>query len=721
MKLIIVESPTKARTLTRFLGSDYQIEASMGHVRDLPESKLGVDVDHDFAPQYVVSAKKKDTVAKLQTDAAKANTVILATDPDREGEAIAFHISELIKDQIKDKRSKTKDKKKEDGNKREIQRITFHEITETAIKEALAHPGSINMQLVDSQQARRVLDRLVGYKLSPLLWRKVRKGLSAGRVQSVAVRLIVEREREILAFKAEEYWEVVANLKQTADSRQQTAEFEAKLSKIDDKTVEIKTKEEADRIVAELNKAEYKISNITAKEVRRYPYPPFTTSTLQQTASNLFGWSAKRTMQVAQNLYEQGLITYHRTDSTNLAVEAVDLARSYIASQLGEKYLPAEPKLYKTKSKVAQEAHEAIRPTNVQVLGSVDQGSDRDQSRLYELIWKRFLACQMAEAIYEQTGVDIVAILRHSGEQKATPESLNIGDSGHGQNDEVKYLFRANGSRQIFDGWRKLYQDKIKDTSSETQDGSGENGEGNMELPKLAIEEMLQLMGLLPSQHFTQPPPRFNEASLIKTLEEYGIGRPSTYAPIISTIQERQYVEKVEKKLQPTNLGFAVNDFLMANFPNIFDYQFTAKMEDELDEVANGEKQWVPVIREFYTPFSEQLEKAADTADRVKIETEISDELCPEHNVPLVVRIGKFGKFLACSKFPECKFTKSYQVKINVKCPKCLVGDVIMRKTRTKKSFYGCNRYPDCDYASWTKPKVTDGSEATVDGGLKAK
>ncbi len=635
MNLIIVESPTKARTLARFLGSDYQIEASMGHVRDLPESKLGVDVEHDFAPQYVVSAKKKDIVAKLRDDADKATNIILATDPDREGEAISWHIAALLENKT-------------------VQRITFHEITESAIKDALIHPGTINMQLVDAQQARRILDRLVGYKLSPLLWRKVRKGLSAGRVQSVAVRLIVEREREITAFKPQEYWELVAQFK----------DFEAKLTK-----AEITNKKDADKIVAELEKAEYKVADVQKKEVKRYPYPPFTTSTLQQAASNLFGWSAKRTMQVAQNLYEEGLITYHRTDSTNLAIEAVNRVRSFIGQEYGQQYVSAEPKIYKTKSKVAQEAHEAIRPTEVGQAMTAKETLDRDQSRLYDLIWKRFLACQMAEAVYEQTGVDIAA---------------------------GSYLFRANGNRQVFDGWQKLYE-----------------REEGVELPPLSIGQILELLKLIPSQHFTEPPPRFTEASLIKALEEYGIGRPSTYAPIISTIQDRQYVEKVDlpaggqgKKLQPTNLGFAVNDFLITNFPNVFEYQFTAKLEDELDEIANGEKQWVPVIRAFYDPFNELLEKVGETAERVKIETEESDELCPEHNVPMVVRIGKFGKFLACSKFPECKFTKSFQQKINMKCPKCQVGEVILRRTRSKKSFYGCNRYPECDFASWTKPKV---------------
>lgn len=635
MQLIIVESPTKARTLSRFLGSEYKIEASMGHVRDLPQSKLGIDVEHDFEPTYVVSDKKKDKVKELQTLAKKAKNVILATDPDREGEAISWHIAGLL------------------ARNSKIERITFHEITESAIQEALKHPGKINMPLVDAQQARRILDRLVGYKLSPLLWRKIRKGLSAGRVQSVAVRLIVDREREVIAFVPVEYWEIVAILNKKG-------EFEAKLK------AEVKTKEEADSIVSDLEGAKYKVQDVVKKEVKRNPYPPFTTSTLQQAASNLMGWSAKRTMQIAQNLYEQGLITYHRTDSTNLAIEAVSAARKYISTEFGEKYLPSLPKLYKTKSKVAQEAHEAIRPTKVENFQFTISNFqlDRDQVRLFELIWKRFLGCQMSEAIYEQIGADIQA---------------------------GSYVFRANGNKQLFDGWQKLFS-KDEDDKEQT-------------LPDLNVGEQLELIKLLPTQHFTSPPPRFTEASLIKALEEFGVGRPSTYAPIISTIQERQYVEKVDRKLIPSSLGFAVNDFLMTNFPHLFDYQFTAHMEDDLDQIANGQKQWVPVLHEFYDPFSELLKKVGDSAERVKVEVEETDEICPLDGGKLVVRLGKFGKFLACSNFPNCKFTKPFVKKIDVKCPKCKVGDVLLKRTRSKKSFYGCSRYPECDFASWNKPK----------------
>jgi DNA topoisomerase-1 len=667
MKLVIVESPTKAKTLTRFLGSDYHVMASMGHIRDLPEKKLGIDTKKNFELTYEVSVKKKDTVKELQSQAKKADQIILATDPDREGEAIAWHIASILDGDSEGKKKKTK---------KELLRVTFHEITESAIKDAIGHPGTINMQLVDAQQARRVLDRLVGYKLSPLLWRKVRKGLSAGRVQSVAVRLIVEREREITAFKAVEYWDILARLAK-AGAKPGT-EFEAKLAKIDGQNFEIGTKEQSEVILRDLQASEFKVSDLISKQVRRSPYPPFTTSTLQQTASNVFGWSAKKTMQVAQNLYERGFITYHRTDSTNLAIEAVTTVRDFIGSKYGKEFLPENPRLFKTKSKVAQEAHEAIRPTAADNLEErlASSGLDHDQARLYSLIWKRFVATQMNEAIYDQKTIEITA---------------------------AKYLFRTTGSKAIFLGWQILFKE---DKKEEEIDPEAEEANKVQELPDLVIGEVVDLKEILPTQHFTMPPPRFTEASIIKVLEEYGIGRPSTYAPIISTIQDRQYVEKVEKKFQPTNLGYAVNDFLMANFPKLFEYSFTAQMEDELDAVANGEKEWKPVIREFFDPFEELLTSVTANAERVKVEVEETDEVCPNDGAPLVVRIGKFGKFLACSKFPDCKFTKQFQQKLQIKCPKCEVGDVIIKRTKTKKSFFGCSRYPECDFASWTKPKV---------------
>ncbi len=675
MDIIIVESPTKAKTLSRFLGGAYQIEASFGHIRDLPASKLGIDVERNFTPDYIIPKDKKEKVEQLRREAGKAQSVILATDPDREGEAIAYHLREVI------------------SGKAKFQRITFHEITEPAIKEALKNPGEINMQLVDAQQARRILDRLVGYKLSPLLWRKIRRGLSAGRVQSVAVRLIVEREREILAFKPEEYWEIVTKLKvQSLKLQEDGGEFEAKLTKIDGKSAEIRNKGEADVITAELEKAEFKVSDVQKKEVKRSPYPPFTTSTMQQSASNLFGWSAKRTMQVAQNLYEEGLITYHRTDSTNLNMEAVNNARNFIRERFGNNYAPEEPRFYKTKSKVAQEAHEAIRPTRIGELEQVKQQiTGRDEERLYELIWKRFLACQMSETVFEQTGADI-NVVNHE-------QNIGNPDLVEANSQRREYLLRANGSKRLFDGWTKLF-------GSANNNNDDSNG-SDKELPELTAGDLLQLLGILPSQHFTEPPPRYTEASLIKALEEYGIGRPSTYAPIISTILERFYVERLEKKLHPTALGIAVNDFLIANFPEILNYQFTAGMEESLDDIANGKKQWVGVIRDFYDPFAEQLGKVGDTAERVKVETETTDEVCPLDGSPLIIRIGKFGRFLACSKFPECKFTKTFAKKIDVKCPKC-GGDIIIKRTRSKKTFYGCSNYPQCDFASWTKPKAVN-------------
>lgn len=677
MNLVIVESPTKARTLSRFLGSDYRIEATMGHIRDLPKSKLGVDVEHDFTPDYITVKGRADRIKELEQQARKSDQIILATDPDREGEAIAYHVSELLK---------------LDGKSGKLERIVFHEITEAAIKEALTHPRGIDMKLIHAQQARRVLDRLVGYKLSPLLWYKVRQGLSAGRVQSVAVRLIVEREREIEAFKPVEYWVIEAELAKRSSantfdklsaSSQQPSAFLTKLVEKDGQKIEVNRKDQADQIVADLEKASYNVANIEKKETRRHPYPPFTTSTLQQAAVNRYGWSAKKTMQIAQGLYEEGFITYHRTDSTNIAQVAINEVREYIKNAFGSQYLPASPRIYKTKSRVAQEAHEAIRPTVVSnpfdsaqdKQSSVVSQVGRDAERLYSLIWKRFVASQMTEAVYDQTNVDVKA---------------NV------------YKLRAAGSIIKFAGWFKVYADQ----KGKRREEIGEDG-GDKEnrLPELTIGELLNLIELTSQQKFTEPPPRYNEASLIKSLEEKGIGRPSTYAPTISTIVERYYVEKIDRRLQPTPLGVAVNDFLVANFPNIVDYDFTAKMEGELDDIANGEAEWVPTIRDFYEPFNAHLASVYKEAKRVKVETESLDESCPTCGQPLVVRIGRFGKFVACSTYPNCKFTKAYIEKIGLPCPKC-GGEIIVRNTKRGKRFYGCSNYPKCDFASWTKPKA---------------
>lgn len=664
--LIIVESPTKTKTLSKFLGDSYKIEATYGHLRDLPKKRLGVDLEHDFEPSYTVSKDRKDMVDTLKKASDNASKIVIATDPDREGEAIAWHTAFII------------GAKEKDGNwsagKVPVVRIVFHEITESSINEALANPRVIDIKLVDAQQARRVLDRLVGYKLSPLLWNKIRKGLSAGRVQSVAVRIIVEREREIRAFKPLEYWEIEAELSKGASS------FKSKLFQINSKKAEIGSKQSADDVVIDLNGAKYSVNSVETREVRKWPYPPFSTSSMQQTAGNRYGWSAKKTMQMAQQLYEEGLITYMRTDSFNLAPEAIEGTRGYIKKTFGDQYLPEEPKYYKTKSKVAQEAHEAIRPTNIyKETKDVEEVLGRDAARLYDLIRKRMLSCQMREALYDQKTVEIDAV------------------------NKSNYLFRTVGSKMRFEGWKAVY--------GEEPTNGDENGNGeDIEIPDLAVGELLKLLGILPSQHFTEPPARFTESSLIKALEEKGIGRPSTYAPTISTIQERQYVEKEDKKLVPTELGFAVNDFLMAQFPEIIDYSFTAQMENNLDEIANGDRQWKPLISEFYRPFEEKLKGVYQNAERVKIEVETTDEKCDKCGSPMVVRIGKFGKFLACSTFPKCNFTKNLLKTVGIPCPKC-GGEVIQRRTRRGKTFYGCSNYPKCDFASWTKPKVEEKKE----------
>ncbi len=651
MDLIIVESPTKAKTLTRFLGGDYKIEATMGHIRDLPQRKVGVDLK-TFEPEYAVVEGKKEIIDSLKKEAAKANKIYLATDPDREGEAIAFHVEQVIKG----------------GEK--ISRITFHEITKSAIEESLKHAGKINMDLVEAQVARRVLDRLVGYKLSPLLWQKVRRGLSAGRVQSVAVRLIVEREKEIEKFVAVEYWEIEALLQKLVGSdRPEAPKFLAKLVRKNGEKVEIKEGVSAKEIADELQGAGYEIYSVEKKDFRRSPPAPFTTSTLQQAAANRLGWSSKKTMSVAQGLYEEGLITYHRTDSTNLAAEAVARVRNYIKEKYGQDYLPEAGRVYATKSKSAQEAHEAIRPTEVEK----EAEGIGDSQKLYDLIWKRFVACQMNQSIAEITTLTVQA----AGEK-------NI------------YHLETKGALEKFDGWRKVYG-KVEEMDEE--------GNQIESLPPVEKGDELKLLEVKPEQKFTQPLPRYNEASLIKTLEELGIGRPSTYAPTISTIQERNYVEKQERQFVPTALGAAVNEFLMEYFSDILDYQFTAKMEDSLDEIANGEKKRVPILSEFYQPFAEKLEGVKRVAQRVAVEVEATGESCPECKVgSVVIRVGRFGKFLSCSRFPECKWRAPFIKKVEgMKCPKC-GGDIVYKKTRKGKGFYGCANYPKCDYASWRKP-----------------
>ena len=642
MNLVIVESPTKARTLAIFLGDDYRIEASYGHIRDLPQKRLGIGIENDFEPEYTQTVKQKERTISLKRLSVDAQKIYLATDPDREGEAIAWHISQVLSAQKK------------------VLRVTFHEITKTAIEEALKTPGEIDMKLVDAQQARRILDRLVGYKLSPLLWKKIRRGLSAGRVQSVAVRLVVEREREIEAFKPEEYWQIFVDLQEV-----QGARFNVQL------ITEIKNQEEAEKAEKELRSSEFTVLSVEKKDFKRTPPAPFTTSTLQQAAANRLGWSAKRTMQIAQGLYEEGHITYHRTDSTNIAAEAAVMSKEFIVASYGKEYALEKPRFYKTKSKVAQEAHEAVRPTDVSTQPSVLSAQlNKDQAKLYEMIWKRFVACQMAEA----RGVT-VTITVTGGE----------------------YKLQAKGETVSFDGWYRI---------------SAQDSEKSAQLPEAKEGEKLDFMDLKSEQKFTEARARYNDASLIKALEEMGIGRPSTYAPTLSTIQDRQYVEKIDKRFKPTSLGVAVNDFLMTNFADIVDYQFTAEMEGKLDDIANGDQKWIPVLSEFWEPFSAKLTLVQDTAERVKIEVETTGEKCPKCSEgDVIIRIGKFGRFLACSRFPDCAYKANYQNKTGQKCEKCTsagsvpVGDVIIRKTRTGRSFYGCSNYPKCDFASWTKPK----------------
>ncbi len=652
MDLVIVESPTKARTLSRFLGSEYDIQATMGHVRDLPKSQLGVDVEHDFAPEYVVVEGKTKNIDGLKKASKTAAQVFLATDPDREGEAIAYHVAELLK-------------------LKKHTRIVFHEITQGAIQEALKHSRDIDMDLVNAQQARRVLDRIVGYKLSPLLWRKVRIGLSAGRVQSVTVRLIVDKEREIEAFRSEEYWEIYCEVQ---SEKLKVQSFLVKLIQINNEKAEIKNKEQADKVVGELEKANYRVQSVEKKEVTKSPSPPFTTSTMTQAAARLYYWSAKRTMSIAQRLYEEGLITYHRTDSTNLALEAVRNVRGFIEKEYGKEYLPEKPRFYKTTSKVAQEAHEAVRPTDVKVTSSTQQVTSlgNDGKKLYELIWKRFVACQMSNSVYDETTINV----------SASPA----------------YTLQAKGQVMKFDGWRKVYGGPP----------AGGGKEVEPQLPDVEENESLQLLKIDPQQKFTQPPDRYTEATLIKTLEKLGIGRPSTYAPIISTIQTRAYVEKKEGKFYPTPVGVATNDFLVANFPDIVDYQFTARMEDDLDEVANGKIEWVPMMKEFWGPFEKKVETVGEKAKRVKIEVEETGEACPKcKEGKQVIRVGRFGKFLSCSRFPDCDWKEQYLEKIGMKCPECKEGDVITRKTRKGRQFFGCSRYPACKFASWKKPQIS--------------
>ena len=705
--LVIVESPAKARTIEKFLGKTFEVEACGGHVRDLPKKNIGVNIEKDFTPKYQIIKGKEAIIKSLKEKADKALKIFLAPDPDREGEAIAWHLKTLLENEAK------------------IKRIEFNEITKDAVTEAVKHPRDIDMARVDAQQARRILDRLVGYKLSPLLWKKVRKGLSAGRVQSVAVELICSREEEIGKFTAKEYWDILAKLTKH-DGGAVSARLVAKEGKPlgvrpNEKGEIISSEKTAQEIINELKSAEYAVKEIRKKDQRRFPAPPFITSTLQQEAARKLGFSAKKTMTLAQKLYEGkevkeegrvGLITYMRTDSVRIAQEAENEVRKYITQNFGQPYLPPAPIHYK-KKKQAQDAHEAVRPTSIaRSPEKMKESLEGDEFELYELIWKRFVACQMEAAVSEQTSIDIAA-----GE----------------------YLLRATGSVLKFDGFLKLYVEGEDEATAE-EEGT---------VPELAANEKLKLLELVPQQHFTEPPARYTEASLVKELEQKGIGRPSTYAPIISTIQDRGYIEKEGRALKPTEIGTVTNGLLVKHFPGILDVKFTAHLEDDLDDILTQKTSWVALLKEFYAPFKEALAEAEIKMEKVKKEV-MTEELCPECGNKIVIRQGRYGDFMACSTYPKCKFTKNLpeaekriigmqetcekcgkpmtlkrgrfgeflactgypQCKnikpvlksVGVKCPKC-GGELVERRTRKGRLFYSCSNYPKCDFATWQRPK----------------
>jgi DNA topoisomerase-1 len=703
--LVVVESAAKAKTIEKFLGRGYSVRACLGHVRDLPTSRLGVDVEHEFRPQYVVPKDRKDVVKRLKDEARGKSSVLLATDPDREGEAIAWHLVAALG---------------LDGDQA-ISRIEFHEVTRGAVLDALQHPRGIDMHRVDAQQARRVLDRLIGYPVSTFLGRKIRRGLSAGRVQSVAVRMVVDREREIIEFIPVEYWTLQAELAR----RQSKATFTANLVEREGEKIDLKTGVEAQTAQADLDGAGWRVAGVREREQQRHPDAPFTTSTLQQEASRKLGYSARRTMVVAQQLYEGldigggeavGLITYMRTDSVNVAQSALEEAREYIRTKLEDGMLPAEVRTYKTRSKLAQEAHEAIRPTSVfSEPDSIRAHLTQDQFRLYDLIWKRFLASQMASAIFDVTTVDVDA----QAQQKP------------------RYRFRVSGSRLKFAGFLSLYR-AGQDDDAPTVD------EDRQPLPELSAGDLLDLVRLHPDQHFTQPPPRYTEATLVKALEERGVGRPSTYAPILGTIQDRGYVERDGRRLKPTELGMLVNDVLVQQFGDIVDPDFTAILEDKLDEVAQGARQWVPVVQEFYEPLNRDLERANTEVERIKPAEVPTDEVCSQGH-PMVIKEGRFGRFLACSQYPEhketkplpeelpsdapeekcshgvpmqlrtgrfgpfytstheCGETKPFARRVGVQCP-VDGGEILEKRSKKGRTFYGCANWPNCDWVSFNRP-----------------
>ncbi|MCR4430163.1 MAG: type I DNA topoisomerase [Tepidanaerobacteraceae bacterium] len=652
--LIIVESPAKAKTISKFLGKNYKIQASMGHVRDLPKSQLGIDIDKGFAPKYITIRGKGSLLENLKKEASKVENVLLATDPDREGEAISWHLANLL--------GLPEDKPC---------RVEFHEITKNAVFESVKHPRKIDINLVEAQQARRILDRLVGYKISPILWRKVKWGLSAGRVQSVAVRIICDREKEIRDFIPKEYWTIDAELKDDKIGSEITARLHSK----NNVKIDINNKEECDRILSELEKQIFIVAEVKKSERRRNPSPPFTTSSMQQEAARKLKFTAKKTMMIAQQLYEGldikgegtvGLVTYIRTDSTRIALQAQNEAREYIKNSFGKEYLSDGPMIQKSNKNI-QDAHEAIRPTSVlRAPESIKDSLSKDQFKLYKLIWERFLASQMAAAVYDTVTIDIKA-----------------GD----------YIFRATGSVLKFQGFMAVY---IEGTDEESE-------KQEVNLPVLEEGQVLKLQNLHPAQHFTQPPPRYTEAMLVKTLEEKGIGRPSTYAPIIDIIQKRGYVEKENGRFKPTELGEIVVNILQEYFKDIVDVDFTAEMEDQLDKIESGEEKWQKVIETFYIPFENELKTAEKAIEKIKIQDEVTDEKCELCGRNMVIKNGRFGKFLACPGFPECKNTKPLVEDIGVKCPRC-GGDVVVRKTKKGRMFYGCINYPKCRFVSWDRP-----------------
>ena len=652
--LVIVESPAKAKTIRKFLGKNYKVEASVGHVRDLPKSKLGIDIENNFEPRYITIRGKGPVVQELKRAAKKSEKIFLATDPDREGEAISWHLAHIL-----------------DIEEDELVRVEFNEITKKAVLNAIKNPRTIDKNLVDSQQARRILDRLVGYKISPLLWRKIRKGLSAGRVQSVTVKLICDREKEIEAFVPEEYWSIKAMLEKNKTSFE--AQFYGIRENGKNNKLEIKNKKEVDNILSNLDKENFIVDEVKKGTRRRNPYAPYTTSTLQQDASKRLGFSTRKSMMVAQQLYEGidikgegtvGLITYIRTDSTRVSEEAVGITKSYIVDNYGKAYSNGG-KFYNNKSKKeAQDAHEAIRPTSVlRKPDDIKSSLTSDQFKLYNLIWNRFVGSQMSPAQYDTISVTILS-------------NNNI--------------FRASGSKLKFDGFLKVYD-------------STDKKDKDIEMPMLTKGEKVKVNEIQPNQHFTQPPSRYTEASLIKTLEELGIGRPSTYSPTISTILNREYVNLDNKSFVPTELGILVDDLLGEYFKDIINEEFTAELEENLDKIAEGEYPWQLIVGNFYKEFEVILKKAEEEIEKIVIEDEVSDVICEKCGKNMVVKHGRFGKFLACPGYPECKNTKPIVHKLDIPCPLC-GGDIVRRRTKKRRIFYGCNNFPDCNFVSWNEP-----------------